>query len=115
MKLRGKVAVITGGNSGIGFGIAKEFKEQGAKGVIHGRNQAKLDRSQNALGKDFIGIKGNVTKLTDLESLFKQASDKFGEIDILVVSAGGGVGEGSLTPLEQMTENTFDQMTDLNY
>ncbi|MBL1278310.1 MAG: SDR family oxidoreductase [Ectothiorhodospiraceae bacterium] len=115
MKLQGKIAVITGGNSGIGFGIAKEFEKEGAQGAIHGRNQEKLDRSQKELGASFIGIKGDVTNFTDLENLFKETSEKFGKIDILVISAGGGVGEGSLTPLDQMTEEAFDRMTDLNY
>ncbi len=115
MKLKNKVAIITGGNSGIGFGIAEEFKKQGAKGAIHGRNQEKLDRSQKALGINFIGIKGDVTNLSDLETLFKETSKKFGKIDTLVISAGGGVGKGSLMPLDQMTEEAFDKMTNLNY
>ena len=115
MKLKGKIAVITGGNSGIGFSIAKEFKSEGAKGVINGRSQEKLERSLTELGEDFIGIRADVTKLADLENLFKKTSEKFGKIDILVVSAGGGVGEGSLTPLDQMSEEAFDKMTDLNY
>ncbi len=76
MRLKNKVAVITGGNSGIGFGIAQEFKKEGAKGAIVGRNQETLDSSINELGTDFIAIKGNVTKLEDLERVFKETSDK---------------------------------------
>lgn len=115
MKLKNSIVVITGGNGGIGFGIAKEFEQEGARGVIHGRNQEKLDRSLNELGGNFIGVKGDVTNLLDLETLFKEASNKFGKIDTLVVNAGGGVGEGSLTPLDQVTEEIFDLMTNLNY
>ena len=71
MKLKNKVAVITGGNSGIGFGIAEALKNEGAVGVITGRNQATLDSSAKALGEGFIGIKGDVTNLSDLENVFK--------------------------------------------
>lgn len=114
MKLKGKIAVITGGNSGIGFGIAKEFVKEGAKGVIHGRNQEKLEKSQNELGDSFIAIKGDVTKLNDLDELFKKTSAKFGKIDALIVNAGGGVGSKTLMPLAEITEESFDLMTDLN-
>ncbi len=114
MKLSGKIAVITGGNSGIGLGIAKEFALAGAKGAIHGRDQQKLDRAQKELGDHFIGIKGDVTKLDDLDQLFRKTTDKFGAIDALVVNAGGGVGDKTLMPLAEITEDSFDQMTDLN-
>ena len=114
MKLNGKVAVITGGNSGIGLGIAKEFVKQGAKGAIHGRNQIKLDQSQKELGDKFIAIKGDVTSLSDLESLFIDTVEKFGKIDALVVNAGGGVGSNTLMPLAEITEESYDQMADLN-
>ncbi len=114
MRLKNKVAVITGGNSGIGFGIAQEFKMEGAKGVIVGRNQETLDASIDELGSDFIAIKGDVTKLEDLERVFKEASDKYGKLDILVVNAGGGVGSGTLGSVIETAESDYEKMMDLN-
>jgi NAD(P)-dependent dehydrogenase (short-subunit alcohol dehydrogenase family) len=114
MRLKDKIAVITGGNSGIGFGIAQEFKKEGAKGAIVGRNQETLDQSISELGPDFIGIKGDVTKLDDLESIFRQATDKFGKLDVLVVNAGGGVGPGTLGSVVDTTESDYMKMMDLN-
>lgn len=115
MKLNGKVAVITGGSSGIGHGIAKEFVKEGAVGVIHGRDQEKLGRAQKEIGDGFIGISGDVTKLGDLENLFKETTKQFGKIDSLVVNAGGGVGSKTLMPLAEITEESFDLMADLNF
>ncbi|MEO6730242.1 MAG: SDR family NAD(P)-dependent oxidoreductase [Ferruginibacter sp.] len=65
-RLKNKLAAITGGNSGIGFGIAREFKNEGAKGVIVGRNQETLDSSAAQLGNDFIAINADVTNLADV-------------------------------------------------
>jgi NAD(P)-dependent dehydrogenase (short-subunit alcohol dehydrogenase family) len=70
-RLKNKVAVITGGNSGIGFGIAREFKNEGAKGVIVGRNQETLAIAVAQLGEDFIAINADVTNVADLERVFK--------------------------------------------
>jgi NAD(P)-dependent dehydrogenase (short-subunit alcohol dehydrogenase family) len=89
MRLKDKVTVVTGGNSGIGFGIAEAFNKQGAKGVITGRNQENLDSSVAQLGKNFIGIAGDVTKLEDLDRTFKKTADQFGKIDVLVVTLEG--------------------------
>ena len=90
-KLENKVAVITGGNSGIGFGIAEAFKNEGAVGAIAGRNKNTLNSTVETLGGNFIGVKGDVTNLDDLENLFRTTADKFGKIDALVVNAGGVV------------------------
>lgn len=114
MKLKNKVAVITGGNSGIGFGIAEALKNEGAVGVITGRNQATLDSSAKALGEGFIGIKGDVTNLSDLENVFKVTSDKFGKIDTLVVNAGGIVDGVPMSGIDDVTEESFDLYMDLN-
>jgi len=114
MRLKDKVAVITGGNSGIGFGIAQEFKREGAKGVIVGRNQETLDISINELGSGFIAIKGDVTKLEDLERVFKDTSEKYGKLDILVVNAGGGVGSGTLGSVVDTSVSDYEKMMDLN-
>ena len=114
MKLQGKVAVITGGNSGIGFGIAQEFKKEGAKGAIIGRNQETLDAAAQELGDDFIALKGDVTQLADLERVFQAVADKFGNIDTLVVNAGGAIGTGTVASVATATEADFQQAIDLN-
>ena len=109
-KLKNKVAVITGGNSGIGFGIAEAFKNEGAKGVIVGRNQETLDSSVAQLGNNFIGINADVTNLADLERVFKETSEKFGKIDVIVANAGGG----AVGTVADFGEADFDKAVDLN-
>jgi NAD(P)-dependent dehydrogenase (short-subunit alcohol dehydrogenase family) len=114
MKLQGKVAVITGGNSGIGFGIAQEFKKEGAKGAIIGRNQETLDAAAWELGSDFLALKGDVTQLADLEGVFKAVADRFGKLDTLVVNAGGAIGAGTAVSVASATEDEFQRSIDLN-
>ncbi|MBT1688650.1 glucose 1-dehydrogenase [Dawidia soli] len=114
MKLKDKVAVVTGGNSGIGFGIAEAFRTEGAKGAITGRNQTTLDRSVAALGKDFIGLKGDVTDLQDLERIFTETFSTFGKIDVLVVNAGGIVDNSPMGPVTDVGEEGYDKYMDLN-
>lgn len=114
MKLENKVAVVTGGNSGIGFGIAEALKIEGAVGVITGRNQTTLDSSAKALGEGFIGVKGDVTNLSDLENIFKVTGLKFGKIDILVVNAGGIVDGVPMAGIDDVTEESYDLYMDLN-
>ncbi len=109
-KLKNKVAVITGGNSGIGFGIAQEFENEGAVGVIVGRNQQTLDSSVAQLGGNFIAINADVTNLNDLERVFKEASQKFGKIDIIVANAGGG----AVGTVADIGESDYDKTMDLN-
>lgn len=114
MKLKNKVAVITGGNSGIGFGIAEALKNEGAVGAITGRNQTTLDSSTKQLGDGFIGIKGDVTNLDDLENVFKVTAVKFGKIDTLVVNAGGIVDGVPMADINDVTEENYDRYMDLN-
>jgi NAD(P)-dependent dehydrogenase (short-subunit alcohol dehydrogenase family) len=113
-RLKNKVAVITGGNSGIGFGIAESFKNEGAVGTITGRNETTLKISADALNNEFIGIKGDVNNLDDLENVFKKTVEKFGKIDVLVVNAGGVVDGVPLDSIENVTEESYDQYMDLN-
>ena len=114
MKLKDKVAVITGGNSGIGFGIAQSFKDEGAVGSIVGRNQTTLNASVDELGSQFIGIQADVTKTDELSEIFSKTEDKFGKIDILVVNAGGAVGDGTLGSVVNTSEESYDKMMDVN-
>ena len=114
MKLKNKVAVVTGGNSGIGFGIAEAFKNEGAIGTITGRNQETLNRSVKALGAGFIGIKADVTSMNDLERIFRETFDQFGKIDTLVVNAGGVVDGSPMAAITEVTEDNYDKYMDLN-
>ena len=109
-KLENKVAVITGGNSGIGFGIAREFKNEGAKGVIVGRNQETLDSAVAQLGENFMAINADVTNLADLERVFKETADKFGNIDVVVANAGAG----TVGTVADLGEAEYDKTMDLN-
>lgn len=113
-RLKNKVAVITGGNSGIGFGIAEAFRNEGATGAITGRNETTLERSSEALGTNFIGIEGDVTNLNDLENIFRKTADAFGKIDVLVVNAGGIVDGMPMAAIYDVTEENYDRYMDLN-
>jgi NAD(P)-dependent dehydrogenase (short-subunit alcohol dehydrogenase family) len=109
-RLKNKVAVITGGNSGIGLGIALEFKNEGAMGVIVGRNQETLDSAVAQLGENFIAINADVTNLADLERVFAATAEKFGKIDVIVANAGAGA-VGTVATFDEVE---FDKAIDLN-
>ena len=109
-RLKNKVAVITGGNSGIGFGIAREFKNEGAVGAIVGRNKDTLARAAAQLGDDFIAINADVTNLSDLERVFAATAEKFGKIDVVVANAGAGV----VGTVADLGEADYDKAMDLN-
>ncbi|MDB5152325.1 MAG: family oxidoreductase [Mucilaginibacter sp.] len=110
-KLENKVAVITGGNSGMGLETAKEFASQGAKVAISGRNQDTIDAAIAEIGHDAIGIKADVANLADIDLLYKEASAALGNFDVLVVNAG--VFKGA--PLAEFTEELFDELSDINF
>ncbi|KAA5532556.1 glucose 1-dehydrogenase [Taibaiella lutea] len=109
-KLKNKVAVITGGNSGIGLGIAEAFKNEGAMGAIVGRNQDTLDSAVAQLGDNFIAINADVTNVADLERVFRETSEKFGKIDVIVANAGGG----TIGTVADISEADYDKTMDLN-
>ncbi|MES2417062.1 MAG: glucose 1-dehydrogenase [Bacteroidota bacterium] len=109
-KLKNKVAVITGGNSGIGFGIAEAFKNEGAVGAIIGRNQETLASAVAQLGDDFIAIDADVTNLANLENVFKETAEKFGKIDVIVANAGAG----TTGTVADTNEADYDKTMDLN-
>ena len=109
-KLQDKVAVITGGTSGIGLAAARLFVEEGAYVFIMGRRQKELDQAVNSIGRNVVGVQGDVTNLDDLDRLYETVKSKKGRIDI--VFANAGVGEASL--LEKVTESHFDRLFDTN-
>jgi len=109
-KLQNKVAVITGGTSGIGLATARLFVEEGAYVFIMGRRQKELDEAVNSIGRDVVGVRGDVTNLGDLDRLYETVKSKKGRIDI--VFANAGVGEGAV--LEKVTESQFDRQFDTN-
>jgi NAD(P)-dependent dehydrogenase (short-subunit alcohol dehydrogenase family) len=110
-KLQNKVAVVTGGSSGIGLAIAKKFYGQGAKVAITGRNQAALDNAVKEIGPGAIGIQGDVSSLEDLSRIYKTVSEKLGKVDALVANAGVYI----LAPLASFTEEQFDKLSDINF
>ncbi len=109
--LTDKVAVITGGNSGIGRATAAELVRLGTKVVISGRDEGALEKAAHEIGGDAIAVRADVTKLSDLDRLFEQTREAFGKVDILFVNAGLAV----LKPLSEMTEEDFDRIMDVNF
>ena len=110
-KLEGKVAVVTGGNSGIGLAMAREFSRQGAKVAIFGRDAETLREADTSLIGESMSIQGDVRSPNDLETLFRQTQERFGAIDIVVANAGGA----TMQPFLEVTEDTFDDQSDVNF
>jgi NAD(P)-dependent dehydrogenase (short-subunit alcohol dehydrogenase family) len=108
-KLQGKMAVITGGTSGIGLATAKLFVKEGAYVFITGRRQKELDAAVQAIGRNVTGVQGDVARLADLDRLYEAVKTK-GRID--VVFANAGVAE--FAPLGKITEEHFDKLFDTN-
>ena len=109
-KLAGKIAVITGGNSGIGLATAKRFVEEGAYVVITGRRERALKEAAAFIGRNVTTVAGDVSRLEDLDRLYAVVKEKHGHIDVLFANAGWG----EVAPLETATEAHFDQTFDLN-
>jgi NAD(P)-dependent dehydrogenase (short-subunit alcohol dehydrogenase family) len=90
-KLQGKIAVITGGNSGIGLATAAQFVAEGAHVFITGRRQKELDAAVALIGRNVTAVQGDVSKLTDLDRLYAQVAKEKGRVDILFANAGIGI------------------------
>jgi NAD(P)-dependent dehydrogenase (short-subunit alcohol dehydrogenase family) len=108
--LEGKVAVITGGNSGIGLATAQRFVSEGAYVFINGRRQSELDAAVKKIGKNITGVQGDVSNLADLDRLYSTVKEEKGRIDILFANAG----VGELVPLREITEAHFDKTFGIN-
>ena len=110
-RLEGKIAVITGGNSGIGLATAQRFVQEGAYVFITGRRQSELDKAVNQIGKSNVtGLQGDVSNLTDLDRLYYMVKQQTDRIDILFANAG----VADVAPLGSITESHFDKIFSVN-
>lgn len=110
-KLKNKFAVVTGGNSGIGYATAQEFVAQGANVLITGRSQLAIDEAALKLGGNTKALLSDVSKIEEIERLADFIKEKGEKLDILFINAG----VASFSPIENVTEERFDYITDTNY
>jgi NAD(P)-dependent dehydrogenase (short-subunit alcohol dehydrogenase family) len=109
-RLEGKVAVVTGGNSGIGLATAKRLQEEGARVAISGRSKKTLDEAVRTIGNGVVAVQADVANLTDVDKLYAEVSQKLGKIDVLFVNAG----VVKFAPLAGMSESAYDEQFDIN-
>ncbi|MFL6709604.1 MAG: SDR family NAD(P)-dependent oxidoreductase [Massilia sp.] len=109
-KLAGKIALVTGGTTGIGLAIAKRYVKEGAIVYITGRRQAQLDEAVAAIGQGATGVSVDSSKQTEVQALFDRIKAEHGKLDVLVANAGGG----SMLPLGQITEEHYNDTFDRN-
>jgi NAD(P)-dependent dehydrogenase (short-subunit alcohol dehydrogenase family) len=104
------VAVVTGGNSGIGLATAKRLQEEGARVAISGRSKKTLDEAVKTIGNGVVAVQSDVSELDDLDRLYTEVSHKLGNIDVLFVNAG----VARFAPLTETTESLYDEQFDIN-
>ena len=109
-RLEGKVAVVTGGNSGIGLASAKRLHEEGAQVAISGRNAKTLTEAKKVIGNGLLTVEADVAKSDDLDRLYATVSQMLGKIDVLFVNAG----IYKFVPISATTEKFFDELFDIN-
>lgn len=109
-RLEGKVAVVTGGNSGIGLAAAKRLQQEGAKVAISGRSRKTLDEAVKTIGNGVLAVQADVAKLPDVDKLYSEVSRKLGKIDVLFVNAG----VAKFAPLADTPESLYDEQFDIN-
>lgn len=108
-KLDGKTAVVTGGNSGIGYATARKFKELGAKVIITGRDAEAVNKAANEI--DVAGLVADQANLGDIDALVERAKDELGDVDVLFINAG----IAAFAPVEHLTEEQFDATMNVNF
>jgi NAD(P)-dependent dehydrogenase (short-subunit alcohol dehydrogenase family) len=109
-KLEGKIALVTGGNSGIGLATAKQFVNEGAYVFITGRRNSELATAAKEIGKNVTSVLGDVSKLDDLDNLFAQIKQEKGNLHIVFANAG----IAAYTPLDKITEENYYSIFDVN-
>jgi NAD(P)-dependent dehydrogenase (short-subunit alcohol dehydrogenase family) len=109
-RLEGKVAVVTGGNSGIGLATAQRLQEEGARVAISGRNQKTLDEAVKLIGNGIVAVQSDVSNSKDLDRLYATVSQKLGKIDVLFANAG----IYKFAPLSATSEALYDELFDIN-
>ena len=109
-RLEGRVAVVTGGNSGIGLAAAKRLQDEGARVAISGRSKKTLDEAVKSIGNGIVAIQADVAKLEDTDKLYAEVSKKLGKIDVLFVNAG----VAKFAPLADTSEAVYDEQFDIN-
>jgi NAD(P)-dependent dehydrogenase (short-subunit alcohol dehydrogenase family) len=109
-RLEGKVAVVTGGNSGIGLASAKRLADEGARVAISGRSQKTLDEAVKYIGGDVLAVQSDVAQLPEIDKFLGAVTKKFGKIDILFANAG----VAEFIPFDATTEQKYDWMFDIN-
>ena len=109
-KLEGKVALVTGGTSGIGLAAAQAFAAEGATVFVTGRRQAELDAAVKSIGRNASGVRSDVSSMGDLDSLYAQIKQKAGHLDVLFANAGGG----DMLLLGAITEEHYEQIFSRN-
>jgi NAD(P)-dependent dehydrogenase (short-subunit alcohol dehydrogenase family) len=109
-RFQGKVAVVTGGNSGIGLGVAKAYAQEGARVAITGRNDKTLEAAAKEIGDGTLAIQSDAGKVNEIEAAMKKVDERFGRIDALFVNAG----VARFVPFEKVTEEFFDDTVDVN-
>src|SRR3954454_15178464 len=110
LKLDGKVAVITGGSSGLGLATARRFVEEGAFVFITGRREKELDEAVRSIGRNITAVQGDMAVLADIRRLYATVREQKGKIDIVFANAG----TGAFGSLGQITEQHFDLQFNLN-
>ncbi len=109
-RLKGKIALITGGTAGIGFATAQLFQKEGAQVIVTGRNPKTVEAAQKALGPRALAVASDASSLADTDALMKMVSEKFGRLDVLFANAG----VTQFAPVEQVDERFFNRHFDLN-
>src|SRR5260370_8096839 len=109
-RLEGKVAVVTGGNSGIGLAAAKRLHEEGARVAIAGRESKTLEQAVKSIGNGVVAVQADVAQLADIDRLYTTVAQKLGRIDVLFVNAG----VAKFAPLTETSEKTYDEIFDID-